>query len=82
MVHLIFKELKAGDLIRFKAKEDRVFQKAIEIVKGDLARERKLDQEVNDMMDKLERENPGSFQRYKMFPLLKKKLAEQKGIIL
>ena len=82
MVHLIFKELKNGNHIHFKAKEEKVFQRAVEIVRGDFAREHELDREVNEMMDNLERENPGSFQRYKMFPMLKKKLAEKKGIIL
>jgi len=41
-----------------------------------------LDVEVNRLMDDLERQNPGEFQRFKMFPLLKKRLAKEKGIIL
>jgi hypothetical protein len=34
------------------------------------------------MMDDLERQNPGGFQRFKMFPMLKRRLAKEKGIIL
>ena len=82
IVHLVFKELKGGNHVQFKAKEEKVLQRAIEIVKRDFDKERELDREVNEIMDNLERENPGGFQRYKMFPLLKKKLAEKKGIIL
>ncbi len=82
MVHLIFKELKDGNLVQFKAKESDVFQQAVRIIKANFAKEQELDREVHSMMDDLERENPGSFQRYKMFPLLKKKLAEKKEFVL
>ena len=79
---MIFKDLKDKSIVEFKEKEQDVFNKAISIVYADFEREKKLDEEVNDMMDDLDRKNPGSFQRYKMFPLLKKKLADQKGIVL
>ena len=82
IVHLIFKGLKEGQLVHFKEKEEKVFLRAVSIIKKDFNRELELDQEVHTMMDQLEIENPGSFQRYKMFPILKKKLAEKKGIIL
>jgi len=82
MVALVFKELKANNAIEFKEKEEVVFQKAVALVKGDFRKEEELNQEVNDMMDDLERTNPGSFQRYKMFPLLKKRLAKEKGVVL
>ena len=79
---MIFKELKEGSLIEFKTKEDEAYMRAIDIVNQDFERERELDEEVNQMMDDLERQSNADFQRYKMFPLLKKKLAEQKGIVL
>ena len=41
-----------------------------------------LDAEVNRMMDDLEKQSSGEFQRYKMFPMLKKRLAKEKKIIL
>ena len=82
LVNTILHELKEQNIIQFKVKEEQVFKKGLEVVKTDFAREQKLDDEVNRMMDDLERQNPGSFQRYKMFPLLKKKLAQEKGIVL
>ena len=82
MVKLVLDELKEHNVITFKEKEEKVFMRATELIKGDFNKEQELDQEVNDMMDDLERQNPGSFQRYKMFPLLKKRLAKQKGIVL
>ena len=81
-VKSIFNELKKQGLVEFKQKEDQVLRRAVELVAADFARERQLDEEVNKMMDDLERQNPGSFQRYKMFPLLKKRLAQEKGIVL
>lgn len=82
MITLCFQELKANAIITFKEKEDKVFTRACEIIKQDYLREQELDAEVQKMMDDLERKNPGEFQRYVMFPLLKKRLAKEKKVIL
>lgn len=78
----VIDELKEKKQIVFKVAEEKVYQRAFELIKADFARESQLDQEVNTMMDQLEQQNPGEFQRYKMFPLLKKRMAKEKGIIL
>ena len=82
MAEAILRGLKEQKVIDFKVKEDEVLERATSFIKADFAREAALDQEVNRMMDDLERQNPGEFQRYKMFPMLKKRLAKEKGIIL
>jgi hypothetical protein len=82
LVNSVFRELKEQNAVTFKEKEDKVYQRACAIIANEYAREAQLDIEVNRMMDDLERQNPGEFQRYKMFPLLKKRLAKEKGIIL
>ena len=82
MVKMIFDNLKSHRIVTFKESEEKVFRRAVELVKADFDREKALEQEVLKMMDELEAQNPDGFQRYKMFPLLKRKLAEQKGIIL
>lgn len=82
MVKMIFDELKKHRIITFKEPEEKVFKRGVELVKEDFDREKELEREVLKMMDELERQNPEGFQRYKMFPLLKRKLAEQKGIVL
>ena len=38
--------------------------------------------EVNRILDDLEKQNPGGFERRKMFSMVKAKLAKQKGIVL
>lgn len=82
MAEAILKGMKNQKAIQFKDKEDSVLRRAMEVIRADFHREAELDQEVNRMMDDLERQNPGQFQRFKMFPLLKKRLAKEKGIIL
>lgn len=82
MVNLIMQEFEAQKIITYKTKEQTVKERAVQLVKADYERELRLDEEVNKMMDQMERQNPGEFQRYKMFPLLKKRLAKEKGIIL
>ena len=82
MVDAIFLSMKEQKVIQFKEKEETVSQAAGAIIRGDFQREQQLDMEVNKMMDDLERQNPGAFQRFKMFPMLKKRLAKEKGIIL
>lgn len=73
---------KDQDMVQFKADEKKVFSRAKELVQNDYAREADLDREVNAMLDKLEQSNPGEFQRFKMFPMLKQKLAKEKGVVL
>lgn len=82
MAQAIFAGLKNQQVVVFKEKEEQVLERAEALIRADFAREMELDKEVNRMMDDLERQNPGEFQRYKMFPMLKKRLAKEKGIIL
>ncbi len=82
MVRKVFENLKMQNLIEFKDPEDKVFKRAIELVQAEYKKEADLDREVHAMLDDLERKNPGEFERYKMFPMLKKRLAKEKKVIL
>jgi hypothetical protein len=82
MVRKVFDELKNQNNIEFKEPEEKVFKRAIELVANEYKKEAELDREVHKMLDDLERKNPGEFERYKMFPLLKKRLAKEKKVIL
>lgn len=73
---------KNNNIVTFKSDESVVFNRIVEIIKLELQKEIDLDREVNKMLDSLERTNPGEFQRYKMYPLLKQKLAKEKKVIL
>lgn len=82
LVAFVLNEQKAGQVIQIKAKEEALVAKAVSLVQAEMQKITDLDREVNKMMDDLERQNPGSFERYKMFPLLRKRLAKEKGVIL
>ncbi|MCC7403019.1 MAG: DUF507 family protein [Bdellovibrionales bacterium] len=82
LAKVILTKLEEQNQIVYKVPNEKVLTRAMELLRADFQRERDLDEEVNRMMDDLERQNPGSFQRFKMFPLLKKKLAKEKGIVL
>jgi hypothetical protein len=78
----VIDRLKAKGLITFKKPEAEVLEFAVQLVLQDQGKEDDLILEVNRMLDTLEKQNPGSFDRHKMFNLLKQKLAKDKGIVL
>lgn len=82
LVEKIFEIWKANQVVTFKDTEAKVFERAMTALKEEYQREVDLDVEVNKMLDQLERSNPGEFQRYKMFPLLKQKLAKERKVVL
>jgi hypothetical protein len=73
---------KKQNLIEFKVDEKKVLARAAAIIQEDYDRETQLDRDVNAMLDQLERTNSGEFERYKMYPILKKKLAKERKLIL
>ena len=73
---------KKQNLIEFKVDEKKVLARAVAIIQEDYDRETQLDRDVNAMLDQLERTNSGEFERYKMYPILKKKLAKERKLIL
>jgi len=78
----VFKEVSTTESLEVHFEKEKFKSLVTAVLKQNLEAEKELDQSVNDMMDTLEKQNPGGFERYKMFPLLKKKLAEQKGFVL
>ena len=82
IAHLVIEKWKKNHVVTFKADEQAVHASAVKALQADLQKEIDLDREVNRMLDQLERSNSGEFQRFKMYPLLKKKLAKDKKVIL
>jgi hypothetical protein len=78
----VFKEVSDTDSIEVHFDREKFKSLISMVLKQNMEDEKVLDKAVNDMMDTLEKQNPGSFEHYKMFPLLKKKLAEQRGFVL
>ncbi|MGH1467576.1 MAG: DUF507 family protein [Bdellovibrionales bacterium] len=78
----VFKALSGVDNVTVNADKEKFKSVIVQVLKQNIEEEKELDQAVNTMMDTLEKQNPNAFERYKMFPLLKKKLAEQRGFVL
>lgn len=78
----VLENWKKSNLIQFRVEEKQVLARMIESLKAELQKEADLEKEVNKMLDQLERTNSGDFQRYKMYPMLKQKMAKEKKVIL
>lgn len=78
----VLNQWKKQNIISFKVDEKKVLEKIIQVITADYQREADLDREVNVMLDQLERQHSGEFQRFKMYPILKQKLAKEKKVIL
>ncbi|MBX2987626.1 MAG: DUF507 family protein [Bdellovibrionaceae bacterium] len=73
---------KETHVVHFKA-DERVVQEKIEAVfRKEIQKEIDLDREVHAMLDQLERSHGGQFERHKMYPMLRNKMAKEKKVIL
>ncbi len=82
IAELVLKKWKKDQVVNFKVDEKAVLARAVKALAEDYQKELDLDREVNRMLDDLERSNAGQFQRFKMYPMLKQKLAKEKKVIL
>jgi len=73
---------KTNQVATFKVDESQVLARAISAIKAEYDKESALEREVHKMLDQLEQSHQGQFERHKMFPLLKQKLAKEKKMIL
>lgn len=71
-----------SNLVRFKADEKAVLDKMQSLLRAEVQKEADLEKEVYAMMDQLERSHGGQFERHKMYPMLKAKLAKERKVIL
>ncbi len=78
----IFNQWKSQNLMTLKVDEKIVLKTIVDTITADYLREQSLEQDVHALMDQMEREHEGQFQRHRMFPMLKQKLAKERKIIL
>lgn len=81
MISLVFKYWKQNNLVTFKPDEKAAFQKALEVLKNEYETEKKIEDQAKSMVEDLEKQNP-DIEPHKMYLLIKKKLAKDKGLIL
>lgn len=68
--------------IQFREGKEVAIKRTIELLEEDFEKEKELEQEVHLMLDKLEKQQTEGFDRHRMFKMLKKKMADEKRIIL
>lgn len=82
LVRRVFSELEKKKLVSFNKSKEAVFNKGKEIIFADFEKEAELEREVMRMLDDIEKNNTDQFERHKMFKMLKKKIADERGIVL
>ena len=78
----ILNHWKSQNLITLKVDEKIVLSTMVGAMNSELMIEQQLEQDVQALMDQMERQHEGEFQRHKMFPMLKQKLAKERKVIL
>lgn len=78
---LVVKHILSDNKIKLLEKEKSLLNCVTGVIERNFQEEKKLDQEVEDMMENLEAQGH-NFERYKMRPLIKSKIAKRKGFIL
>lgn len=78
----VLEHWKKSNLAHLKVDEKDVLEKIGAIIRAELQREVDLEREVHAMLDQLERSHGGQFERHRMYPMLKNKLAKEKKVIL
>lgn len=82
IVTLVFEAWKKQNVVTFKEDEAKAHTRAFEAIEDNFWDELELEDDVNKMLDDLERQHGGEFQRGKMYHLLKQKLAKERKFIL
>ncbi len=78
----VLNQWKTQNLITFKVDEKVVLKTIVDCITEEFKKEENLDREVSGMIEELQRQHGSEFQRHKMFPILKQKLAKERKIIL
>lgn len=83
IMHLVVGRLKEKELVEFKAAEQKVFERMVEIFLSDLRAEDSLDREVEEILKGHTGQIDSQKIDYrKMFSIVKNKLARERGIVL
>lgn len=73
--------MEGKNIATFKVDEKVAFQRAVEVLKNEFEKEKQIEMEAKTLVQSLEKQNP-DMEPHKMFLMVKKKLAKDKGLIL
>ncbi len=82
LVEKVFEHWKKEGIVTFKEDEKKIFAKGCEYIQADYQKEVQLEKDAMKMVDDLERQHSGEFQRHKMFLMIKQKLAKDRKVVL
>lgn len=68
--------------ITYKVPREKVHERLVQEIQRNISEEMEIEAQTHRHLDKLEKTHGGEFQRYKMFPLVKRKVAEERGFVL
>ena len=82
LVRRVLLNLEKGHHITFNKSKEAILARGKEIINKDFEKEAELEKEVMRMVDEIEKEQGDQFDRHRMFKMMKKKVADERGIIL
>lgn len=74
--------LEEKKLVTFRDGKEKALRRVLELITEDYEEERRLEADVNRRLDELEKNPTEGFERHRMFKMLKRKMAEERGIVL
>lgn len=78
----VLEHWKSSNVVTLKADEKVVIEKMTGVLRAEIQKEFDLERDVHAMMDQLERTHGGQFERHRMYPMLKAKMAKERKVIL
>lgn len=82
LVRRVLLELEKKKLVTFNKTKEAILARGAEIILGDYEKEAELDKEIKAMIDHMEQEKGDNFDRHRMFLMMKRKIADERGIPL
>lgn len=79
---LVLEKLKEKKLIMLKSKENTVYEALVATFIKNLHEEEVLDRKAEEILEENTPEDQPGFDRQKMFLMIKRKLAKEKGFVL
>ncbi len=82
LAEALLSDLVGRGRARLKADRGKVLRRVEDIIRGNLAQEQDLDREARELLEAHLKNAPPGMDRQKLFLMIKKKLAEERGIPL
>ncbi len=82
LVRRVFTELQGSGVATLKAPIEKILARGVELIEAEYRKERELEREVHRVLDDLEKQESEGFDRHKMFLMLKRRMAQERKLVL